>query len=233
MWCLLNGSHGKSYKLVCILSFMNERLSALGWIVVIIVFFVVASYLVQDNLLEIKERIGGVPGMGLYVFILIVAVVLAPVSALPLIPLVSPVYGWFVAGLLSIIGWTIGASIAFLLARRYGTGLVQKVVSLNKIKKFEKKIPQKNMFWSIVFLRMTIPVDILSYALGLFSSVSFGTYFFATLVGVTPFAFIFAYLGEMPVYYQITGLIAAGIIFLVGLVVMSKRKKHEEKGLRK
>jgi len=37
-------------------------------------------------------------------------------------------------------------------------------------------------------LRMVLPVDILSYALGLFSNISFIRYMLATIIGVTPFS---------------------------------------------
>jgi len=67
----------------------------------------------------------------------------------------------------------------------------------------EKKIPKENLFLGIIFLRMVIPVDILSYALGLFSKIKTRDYLLATIIGVSPFAFIFAYLGRMPFYYQI------------------------------
>jgi uncharacterized membrane protein YdjX (TVP38/TMEM64 family) len=133
-------------------------------------------------------------GMIFYVFITAIAVVIAPISTFPLIPIASIVWGYVVAAILSIIGWTIGAQIAFIIARRFGKPLVQKFISLEKLESFEKRIPEKNLFWSIVVLRMTVPVDILSYALGLFSKISYSKYFWATIIGVTPFAFIFSYI---------------------------------------
>lgn len=133
-------------------------------------------------------------GMIFYVFITAIAVVIAPISTFPLIPIASIAWGFVISAILSIAGWTIGAQIAFMIARRFGKPLVQKFISLEKLEAFEKRIPEKNLFWSIVLLRMTVPVDLLSYALGLFSKISYSKYFWATIIGVTPFAFIFSYI---------------------------------------
>ena len=85
---------------------------------------------------------------------------------------------------------------------------------LEKVHLIEKLIPQRNIFLSVIFLRMAIPVDVLSYALGLFSSISFKLYFVATLVGVSPFAFIFSYSVLLPPWLQIL-FFSSGIIVLV------------------
>ena len=163
--------------------------------------------------------------MLVYIFIVILAVVIAPVSALPLLPVASQLWGWFLAGIFGIIGWTIGGLIAFEISRKYGVPLVKTLIPLEDLYKIEKKIPSKNIFWSIVFLRLLFPVDILSYALGLFSKISRKDFILTTLIGVTPFAFAWAYLGSLPIYYQIVGLWLASMIFLTGWLITLVRKK--------
>lgn len=193
-------------------------------LLLVIFLFVFISYLVQNNIGNIEDYIvKGYSGILLFIFIEIIATVVAPISAVPLLPIISETYGWFVAGLISIIGWTIGSVIAFLLARKYGSPLVKKLISLEKISKIEKKIPETNLFWSIVFLRMVLPVDILSYILGLFSRIKFNTYFWATLIGITPFAFILSYLGTLPLYYQISFFITGVLILILGYLLYKKR----------
>jgi len=151
----------------------------------------------------------------IYVAVTILATVIAPVSTLPLIPLATSMWGWFVAGLLSIFGWVLGAQIAFFLARKYGKKLVIKIISLQKLEKMEHQFGTDNIFWTIVLLRMTVPVDILSYALGLFSTVSARIYFFATLLGVIPFAFIFAYAGSLSLGNQLMVLVEVSLFIFV------------------
>lgn len=163
----------------------------------------------------------------LYVLITIFAVVVAPFSTVPLIPIASNLWGWQVAGVLSILGWAIGAQLAFLLARRFGKPFVEKIYSFKKLHTFEKYFTNKNLFWTVIFLRMIIPVDILSYALGLFSEIKSVTFFFATLIGITPFAFIFAYAGNLSVRLQIIILVEVfavfGLAYMVTKVIQGRK----------
>jgi len=94
---------------------------------------------------------------------------------------------------------------------------------LEKISEIESKIPEKNLFWSIVFLRMVFPVDVLSYVLGLFSRVKFGTYFWASLIGIIPFAFVLSYVGTMPVYYQIYSFMILALIIILFYLIYRKK----------
>ena len=205
----------------------KNKIKSLIVIFFAIFFFIIASYIAQSYVKELKEYIGaGFVGMILYIDILVIATVIAPLNAVPLLPVASALWGWFFAGLLSIVGWTLGALIAFSLARRYGAPLVRKFSSLEQIEKYEKLIPRENIFWSIVFLRMAVPVDILSYLLGLLSHIPLSTYLIATLIGISPFAFIFAYVGTLPLYYQIIAFVAAIIIILTGHFVGRKIKKE-------
>lgn len=205
---------------------MNTKTKSILGILIIIILFVLFSYFVQTNLGFFEDLIGeGVSGMLIYVLIKIIAIVVAPVSTLPLVSVASNLWGGFIAGVLNIIGWTIGAMIAFMLARKYGVDLIKKFVPIKKINKLEGRIPEENIFWSVVFLRMVIPVDILSYALGLFSKMKARDYLLATIIGIIPFAFILAYIGALPFYYQLIVLLIAGIILLVGLIIKRKREK--------
>ena len=190
----------------------------------VIILFLLASYLSNKYEQNIKLFVtnDGPLGMIGYVFITIVAVVIAPISTLPLIPLAGILWGWIITALLSIIGWVIGSQVAFLLARKYGKPLIKKLVSLEKLEKIEKSLPERNIFWVVVLLRMTVPVDVLSYALGLFSNMTTTSYFFATLLGVAPFAFIFSYTGTLSLGTQIITLIE--FTFIISLIYIVRNK---------
>jgi len=194
-------------------------------ILFIVLLFIFASYLAreyEENITSIVSD-NSTLGMLYYVIITAVAVVVAPVSTLPLIPIASVAWGWFIAGALSILGWVLGSQIAFLLARRYGKPLVQKMVSLERLERYEKRLPEKNIFWTVVLLRMVVPVDVLSYAVGLFSEMKSRTYFLATILGVIPFAFIFAYTGTLSIGTQL--IVYIEVAALIFLVYMLKNKK--------
>ena len=194
-------------------------------IAIITALFIISSFYSQKYGEEAKifvER-GGVFGMIAYVVIAIIATVAAPISAGPLIPIAANAWGVAFTAILSILGWTIGSLIAFAIGRKYGLPLAQKFLSVRKLEKIHKHIPQERIFWSVVLLRVMIPVDLLSYALGIFGVLDWRRYTLATIIGISPFAFIFAYLGTLPFSYQLFS-IPAGIL-LVFIIYISGGKK--------
>jgi len=82
--------------------------------------------------------------------------------------------------------------------------------------KFEDRFSFISKFWGVVFLRMVIPVEILSYGLGLFSRINFWKYTFASALGLLPVSFLFGYFGEIPFTYQII----IGLCVLIAILVM-------------
>jgi len=195
------------------------KLGAIFSVLLIVLFFVLFSYLVQEN----PDFFNGLIvdnflGMFVYILLNIIAVVFAPITVLPLIAVATGLWGWVIAGVITILGWFFGSVIAFLIARKFGVPLVARFVSLDKIYEIEEKASIGNNFWSVLLLRMLIPVDILSYVLGLFSKIRLMPYAIATIIGITPFAFAFAYLGSVPIIYQIIlGLIVL-ILFSVWII---------------
>lgn len=195
---------------------MKKRGAIIKFIVVALLF-ILASYLAQRYMGLLMDMAGaGISGIVIYILLLVVAIVLAPVTTLPLLPFAATTWGWFWAAIYSIIGWTLGGIIAFWLARHYGQPLIKKIASWETIKGLEERIPRGNLFWSVVFLRMVIPVDVLSYALGLFSTMKLVKYGLATLIGVAPFAFALSYVGTMPLPYQLGALFLAGLLLWLG-----------------
>ena len=204
----------------------NTILSILG-IATILILFILASFIVHTYESEINMLVerSGAFGMIAYIFIVVLAIVIAPISTVPLIPIASGLWGWFMAGVLSITGWAIGAQIAFHLARRFGKPLVEKLISIEKLTKFEERFSKEHIFWTIVFLRIVIPVDILSYAIGLFSNIKSSIYFFATVIGILPFAFVLAYAGTLTVWLQLIVFLVVATIFIswyVSTKILSK-----------
>jgi len=193
------------------------KLWAFFWVVIVVFLFVLFSYFIQTKLGFFEGlMVNGVLVMVIYVLLKITATVFAPVSALPFIVVAVGLWGFWMAVFLTVLGWTLGGVIAFVLARKFGVPIIKRLIPLEDVYKFEEKISIGNNFWSVVFLRMVVPVDVLSYGLGLFSKIDFWKYTLATGVGVIPFAVAFAYLGEVPYVY----LIILGLGFLIGVLVL-------------
>ena len=189
-------------------------------IFLLFILFAVSSYFAQkynDFLFSLATSQGNSLGIIFYVIITIVAVIIPPFSSAPLIPVAAGIWGFFGAAIFSIAGWVLGAMAAFLIARVYGVPLVSRITSIERIYEIQKSLSPRHIFWSAVLLRMIMPVDILSYALGLFGLIGWKEYLFATALGVTPFAFAFAYVGTLSVLYQLVILLALAPLIAVWL----------------
>jgi len=148
------------------------------------------------NTLWLESWIGQHPvlGAGIYVVFLVASVVLLPFSSLPLLPLAMRSYGLVLTALLSAAGWWVGCLIAFQIAR-LGRRYVERMTSLEAVDRLERKVPEDVGFGGIVVLRMILPVDVVSFALGFLKRLRFRTYAVASLVGILPFAFVWSYAG--------------------------------------
>jgi uncharacterized membrane protein YdjX (TVP38/TMEM64 family) len=83
---------------------------------------------------------------------------------------------------------------------------------MQRVKRLKAYVP-KDLFWSIVVLRTFMPMDVISYVLGLFTNMTWSSYAIATALGLTPSAFLLAYLGKTPhAYTLITIVLGCGVI---------------------
>ena len=149
-------------------------------------------------------------GAGIYVVLVAASVVLLPFSSLPQLPLATQSYGVVTTALLSAAGWWTGCLIAFQIAR-LGRRYLERITSMGAIDRIEDKVPDDIGFGGIVVLRMILPVDVVSFALGLLKRLRFRTYAVASLVGILPFAFVISYAG---------GQLGAGRFLSFALVVL-------------
>lgn len=210
---------------------MLPKSSTVRQVAALVVFalaFVGVSYLAhayQAQLADIVQS-GGVSGIvGFVVLIIIFVVFVIPLDLVLLLPLGVAVWGPIPTALLCITGWTLGAGIAFGISRRFGVGVVEKFIGLERVRAVERRIPERNLFASVIILRMLVSVDILSYALGLFSTMRWGPYMLATAIGVSPFGFYFAYAGTLPFGYQLAAVGGALALATIALLKYGIRRE--------
>lgn len=182
---------------------------------------------IEGSIAELKGQ-GLVGGLTIVGVILFMTTIIAPLNSMALIPIASAMYGWVPTALVSILSWGLAAVIAFLISRYLGRPALSALGFTTSISKIEKRIPENISFWSIVFLRIVLPVDVLSYALGIFSTISLSTYTIATFIGITPFAVIFSILGDA--YYSknyplfLSGFAAGAFIAMIVFFFYKKTK---------
>ena len=153
-----------------------------------------------------------VQGVAVYILLNVLDAVIAPGATLPLIPIAARSWGRVPAACITTVGWTAGSLTAFYLARRWGSPLVKKLTSMERVQRLRRRVPA-HPFWSVVALRLVMPMDVISYVLGLFTEMSWTSYALATALGLTPSAFILTYIGRTPRAYDI-------ILFGIGGVVV-------------
>ena len=181
-----------------------------------------AVWLARSHADALKTFIDQHPVKGVLVYIVlnILDAVLAPGATLPLIPIVSRAWGRVPAALVTTIGWTAGSLIAFFIARRWGAPVVKTLTSMERVKRLRPYVP--DAVWSVVLLRLVMPMDAISYVLGLFSNMSWQTYALATALGLTPSAFLLTYIGRTPVAYEVI-MVGVGTAVVAWIVYSTRR----------
>ncbi len=170
----------------------------------------------EDIILQMESYIVGVGPWGpiVYVFMMIVAIVIAPIPSSPLAIFAGTIFGTWWASLWTMLGATIGAMIAFWIARRFGRPVVEKIISKEKLSKIEEKFSENNLILTVFLLRLLpLPLfDAVSYAAGL-THISVRGFISATFFGLLPLVFLFSYMGNF--------LAENIVLFSLGVIVFS------------
>lgn len=186
---------------------------------------IISSFFVKDNIEELREILLGnlIISIFAYLILAILDVIFLPII-LPFIPLASEVYGWPLATIILLSGWMIGSSVAFYLGR-FSKPLVCKYISCKRLEKIENTVPKENMFLAIIFMRVTLLLDVTSYGLGMFTKVDFKKYTNATFIGLVPTAIYLSYLGSLPILFQVIGAILAIVIITFAIIGYKKKMR--------
>jgi uncharacterized membrane protein YdjX (TVP38/TMEM64 family) len=130
-------------------------------------------------------------------------------------------FGTLEGTLLSILGGTIGAVLAFLVARYAASGAVQALAG-ERLERLQAAIGRRG-FVAVLYARIVpgVPRDVANYAFGL-TPVRLGAFTAATLVGIAPRAFAYSALGgslgsldSTESIVAIATLVAMGVLGLV------------------
>lgn len=132
----------------------------------------------------------------IFIILVILEVVLAPIPPLILYVAGGTFFGAFLGGILTLVGNLIGAAIAFYIARRFGREFVEDKIHPKVRKRFDS-FSEKYGGFSLFLLRINplTTSDIFSYLAGL-TKMKFSTFIFGTGLGLAPMIFIQTYFGE-------------------------------------
>jgi len=149
----------------------------------------------RDSLMEYVGSFGNFSYV-IFIFLIILEVVFAPIPPLVLYTLGGALFGAFLGGVLTLVGNLIGALIAFSIARKFGRNFVERKIDKNVRKKFDNFSERYGGF-SLFLLRVNplTTSDIFSYLSGL-SKMKIKSFILGTSFGLVPMIFIQTYLGE-------------------------------------
>ncbi len=158
--------------------------------------------------------------------------VIAPLPANVITITNALVFGPVWGSLLSWCSTILGSSLCFLLSKKFGRPLAEKIVggSIQSAERFFKTYGLHAMF--LVRVMPFVPFDAVSYGAPLVG-VPFSRFLLATSIGIVPSILIYSYLGTFiaGIYWWIlVGLLSVSLIAIVAACRMAKAGLFEHKG---
>jgi len=207
----------------------------LGWMLYSYFSGGILFFLVNSDVSKVVEFLNsfGIFAWLIFVLLVILEVVLAPIPPLVLYVVSGILFGGFFGGVLTLFGNLIGAAIDFKLARRYGQKAVQQRIDKDFKKKFDRFF-EKYGTLSIFILRINplTTSDLVSYLSG-FTKMKLFKFLIATALGLIPLVFIQTYLGELiisknPFLIALTLIISVFylIVFVYLIIISLKKNKN-------
>jgi len=152
----------------------------------------------NQDLNEILSFINSFGSLSLliYVLIIIIEIVIAPIPSLILNIAGSVSFGPLTASLLTIMGSSIGNTISYFIAKRYGNLYFERFINEKNKARFHKYSGKYGpLFLFILRLNPITSSDIFSYLAGVIG-IPFKKFFISTMLGVIPSIFVISYFGE-------------------------------------
>lgn len=134
-------------------------------------------------------------------------------------------FGAFWGGLLSVFGASVAAAVSFGLARALGRGPVEALVGGTSLESADHWFARYGAY--AVLVGRLIPVlsfDVISFAAGL-TRMRFPGFLLATIVGMAPATFVYAYLGDHAPQYVEELFLVFGVVIAVTLVAAYLRRR--------
>ncbi|MFQ5353385.1 MAG: TVP38/TMEM64 family protein [Thermodesulfobacteriota bacterium] len=167
----------KTIKFLVLIAFVSGAFFAVRYLGL-------GKYLDEDVM---REWIGGFGLWGPVVYMLFYAI--APSLMLPGLPITvvgGVLFGPFWGVVYVAVGATVGATLAFIIARKMGREWVESLVKGGRLREIDEAVEKKG--WKIVAFTRLIPLfpfNFLNYAFGL-TKIGLGAYFIATLIFMLP-----------------------------------------------
>jgi len=137
------------------------------------------------------------------------------------------VFGTAFGTVLSLIGITLGSSIAFFVSKKLGRFFVKNIISSEKVEFYEKKlsIPRFNIMIFILYLIPGIPKDALAYICGI-TNIRFKNFIVYSTLGRIPAILLSTYFGDKinigDKETLITIAVVVSVVFIIAIINKDK-----------
>jgi uncharacterized membrane protein YdjX (TVP38/TMEM64 family) len=161
--------------------------------------------------------------------LMVLQAVAAPLPAFVITFANGLAFGAFWGGLLSVFGATVAAAISFYLARALGRSPVEALVGKAGLQTADRWFARWGAY--AVLVGRLVPVisfDVISFAAGL-TRMRFPGFLVATIIGMSPATFVYAYLGGHAPQYVNLLLVVFGVVFAIAVVTAILRRYRKGK----
>ena len=202
-------------------------------LLVLAVILVLASLpwlLSAYRLAEAFIRASSLLGPILYMVFMIGAILIAPLPASPLAILAGQVFGPWLGMLYTLVAATLGALIAFTIARFFLGSVARNHLKSYSWYKKVKQVSEYHLAYLIGATRLMpqISFDLISYAAGL-TKIRASLFTLATFIGMIPIVFVLSFFGYLLQPYQELMLLVLLALFIAHILYLSMRSKEVRK----
>lgn len=170
------------------------RLAAL--VLAVAVVFGLVALLIPHSAQEVRERVDALGALAPVAYVALSAALTLALFPFPVLAAAAGLLFGTAAGTgLSLLAALAGASLAFVIAKRWGAGPVE-VLARGRVRQLLDLVERRG-FVAVLYLRIVpgVPRDVANYGAGL-TAVGFVPYFAATALGTAPRAYAYTALGS-------------------------------------
>ncbi|OGM04094.1 hypothetical protein A2715_04845 [Candidatus Woesebacteria bacterium RIFCSPHIGHO2_01_FULL_39_32] len=150
-----------------------------------------------------------------YIFVVSLSTAIPPFVAVPLELAAPSKFGLPLAFIYTLFGNIVGATAGFLIARKYGWVVIERVFHEHHVTR-AKSIAKKYTFWKMTWTRMFLVslFDVLSWAAGL-TTISLGRFILSTVISNIPVVTVILVFGNsINISYAMMGWMSVGVLII-------------------
>lgn len=200
-------------------------------VILFMLIFIVVIYLPKindfyNNVEKIIEGSGNFAPV-VYMILMISAILISPIPSSPLAVIGGALFGSWLGMIYTLIGATIGAVLAFLIARFFLRDFTAKKLERSKFYQKIKGKKEENIAHMVLITRLMpqVSFDLVSYAAGL-TNLNVFTFALVTFIGMIPIVFLLSFFGSLIQPYLPIILVVIGIFFVLYLAYLIIKEKQ-------